>query len=184
VAEGSDTETMTAVRAEIDKWRWAGVPFFLRSGKCLATSRQVLTLGFHQPPLRMFPIHNSPTGGAMKSSSTSPTPAPSPQDSWPKEPGAQMRLEAAEMTVRYADSFGTANSLEGYERLLLDAMHGDQSLFTNADAIERPWEISAPLLDNPPPTDPCTPGSRGPQPALDHLTVPYHWHLPGAGSPS
>jgi len=175
---------MTAVRAEIDNWRWAGVPFFLRSGKCLATSRQVLTLGFHQPPLRMFPIHNSPNGRRNEIIIDFADPGSITAGFLAKEPGAQMRLEAAEMTFRYADSFGTANSLEGYERFLLDAMHGDQSLFTNADAIERPWEISAPLLDNPPPTDPCTPGSRGPQPALDHLTVPYHWHLPGAGSPS
>jgi len=88
------------------------------------------------------------------------------------------------MTFRYADFFGTANSLEGYERLLLDAMNGDQSLFTRSDAIERLWEISAPLLDNPPPIHPYTPGSWGPQPALDRLTAPYHWHLPAADSPS
>src|SRR6266700_2893358 len=56
VAPGSQTETTAAVRAEVDNWRWAGVPFFLRSGKSLAASRQVVTLGFHQPPLRMFPI--------------------------------------------------------------------------------------------------------------------------------
>ena len=88
------------------------------------------------------------------------------------------------MTFRYADSFNTTYGLEGYERLLLDAMNGDQSLFTHSDAIERLWEISAPLLDAPPPVRPYDPGSWGPQPALDRLTVPYHWHLPGAGTPS
>ena len=95
-----------------------------------------------------------------------------------------MRLGAAEMTFRYADSFNTAYGLEGYERLLLDAMNGDQSLFTRSDAIERLWEISAALLDTPPPVQPYDPGSWGPQPALDRLTAPYHWHLPGAGIPS
>jgi len=64
---------------------------------------------------------------------------------------------------------------------LLDAMLGDQSLFIQAGAIERLWEISAPLLDNPPPIQPYAPGTWGPQQALDHLTAPYHWHLPGPG---
>ena len=67
-----------------------------------------------------------------------------------KEPGATMRLGTAELTFRYADSFGAALELEGYERLLLDAMLGDQSLFTRSDAIERLWEISAALLEDPP----------------------------------
>ena len=95
-----------------------------------------------------------------------------------------MSLGAAEMTFRYADSSRAADGLDAYERLLLDAMNGDQSLFTTADAVERLWEISAPLLDNPPPVHPYTPGSWGPQPALDRLTAPYHWHLPETGSPS
>ena len=66
---------------------------------------------------------------------------------------------------------------------LLDAMTGDQSLFTTADAIERLWEISALLLDNQPPIQPYAPGRWGPQPALDHPTTPCHWHLPGSRSP-
>jgi glucose-6-phosphate 1-dehydrogenase len=82
------------------------------------------------------------------------------------------------MIFRYGDSFCAANSLEGYERLILDAMSGDQSLFTRADAVERLWEISAPLLDNPPPAEPYARGSWGPQPSVDHLAAPYHWHLP------
>ena len=72
----------------------------------------------------------------------------------------------------------------GYERLLLDAMHGDQSLFARADAVELLWEISAPLLDNPPPLQPYAPRTWGPQAPLDHLTAPCHWHLPGTRTPS
>jgi len=94
-----------------------------------------------------------------------------------------MSLGAAEMTFRYADSFPAAQGLEGYERLLLEAMRGDQTLFTTADGIERLWEISAPLLDDPPPVQPYPPGSLGPRPALDRLAAPYHWHLSGASSP-
>ena len=76
VAADSQTETMVAVRAEVDNWRWHGVPFYLRSGKALAASRQVITLGFHEPPLRMFTARRkraSRTAVATRSSSTSPT---------------------------------------------------------------------------------------------------------------
>ncbi len=186
VAEGSSTETMAAVRAEVDNWRWAGVPFLLRSGKTLGASRQVVTLGFHQPPLRMFPVRrdHTPAGRRNEIVIDFADPGSITAGFLAKEPGATMRLGAAEMTFRYADSFCAAHGLEGYERLLLDAMLGDQSLFTRADAIERLWEISAPLLDNPPAIQPYAPGSWGPQPALDHLAAPYRWYLTGAGSPS
>ena len=179
VAEGSGTETMAAVRAEVDNWRWAGVPFLLRSGKRLAASRQVITLGFHQPPLRMFPIRrdDTPAGRRNEIVIDFADPGSITTSFLAKEPGATMRLGTAELTFRYADSFGAALGLEGYERLLLDAMLGDQSLFTRADAIERLWEISAPLLEHPPAVQPYAPGSWGPQPTLDHLAAPDHWHL-------
>ena len=181
---GSPTETLAAVRAEVDNWRWAGVPFFLRSGKHLAASRQLITLGFREPPLRMFPVHGShaPNGRRNEIVIDFADPGSITASFLAKEPGAAMRLGTAEMTFRYADSSGAASTLEGYERLLLDAMLGDQSLFTSADAIERLWQISAPLLDNPPSTQPYSRGSWGPQPALDRLTAPYRWHLPGTGS--
>ena len=89
VAPGSQTETMAAVRIEVDNWRWAGVPFLLRSGKRLAASRQLVTLGFHEPPLRMF-LSTQPapgTGGVTRSSSTSPIQAPSRLASWPRNLG-------------------------------------------------------------------------------------------------
>jgi glucose-6-phosphate 1-dehydrogenase len=186
VAAGSQTETLAAVRAEVETWRWAGVPFFLRSGKRLAASRQVVTLGFHEPPLRMFPIRgkDAPDGRRNEITIDFADPGTISIGFLAKEPGAAMKLGAAEMTFRYADSFQAANGLEGYERLLLDAMLGDQSLFTRADGVERLWEISTPLLENPPPIQPYAPRSWGPQPALDHLTAPYHWYLPDASSPS
>jgi glucose-6-phosphate 1-dehydrogenase len=72
-----ETETMVAVRAEVDNWRWHGVPFFLRSGKAMGVSRQIITLGFQPPPMRMFPAtaRTPRTAGRTRSSSTSPTPA-------------------------------------------------------------------------------------------------------------
>ena len=169
VAPGSQTETMAAVRAEIDNWRWAGVPFFLRSGKRMAASRQVITLGFHQPPLRMFAFQHGAAGRRNEIVIDFADPGSITAGFLAKEPGATMRLGAAEMTFRYADSFGAAHGLEGYERLLLQAMLGDQTLFITSGAVERLWEVSAPLLDNPPPVQPYAPGSWGPQQALDHL---------------
>jgi glucose-6-phosphate 1-dehydrogenase len=179
VAQGSRTETMAAVRAEVDNWRWSGVPFFLRSGKRLAASRQLVTLGFHEPPLRMFPVGTSaPDGRRNEITIDLADPGSIAIGFLAKEPGAAMKLGPAELSFRYEDAFCAAHGLEGYERLLLDAMVGDQSLFTRSDAVERLWEISAPLLDNPPPVQTYAPGSWGPQLALDRLTAPYRWRLP------
>jgi glucose-6-phosphate 1-dehydrogenase len=186
VAPGSDTETMAAVRAEIDNWRWAGVPFFLRSGKSLAASRQVVTLGFHATPLRMFRVStkDTPAGRGNEIVIDFADPGAITTEFLAKEPGAEMRLGGAQMAFRYQDSFCAANGLEGYERLILDAMLGDQALFTRADDVERLWEISEPLLRNPPPAEPYAPGSWGPQPSLGRLLAPFRWHLSGPGSAS
>ncbi len=88
VKPGSDTETMIALKVEIDNWRWHGIPFYLRSGKALAASRQTVTLGFQQPPLRMFRTHreDAPAAGSTRSSSTSLTPARSRSGSWRRCP--------------------------------------------------------------------------------------------------
>jgi len=180
VPPDSQTETMVAVRAEIDNWRWAGVPFFLRSGKDLGASRQVVTLGFLEPPLRMFRIdrQDAPAGYRNEIAIDFADPGSIAVKFLAKEPGAEMRLGEATMVFRYEDCFTQANSLEGYEHLILLAMLGDQSLFTSSDGIERLWEISEPLLQDPPPVQPYAPGSWGPEPAISKLIAPFHWHLP------
>jgi glucose-6-phosphate 1-dehydrogenase len=177
----SRTETFIAARVEVDNWRWAGVPFYLRSGKSLGQRRQVVTLGFKRPTLRMFPVdphvREARHGNQIVIDFDDP--------GWiaahflAKEPGATMRLGKATMTFRYADSFDTRYALAGYERLILDAMLGDQSLFARADGIERLWELSAPLLDDPPPAQLYAPGSWGPD-AIDRLISPHRWYLPDA----
>ena len=85
-------------------------------------------------------------------------------------------MGAATMNFRYEDSFAQANALEGYERLILLAMFGDQSLFTRADGIERVWEISGPLLTSPPPVQPYAVGTWGPA-TVDKLIAPHRWCL-------
>jgi glucose-6-phosphate 1-dehydrogenase len=178
VAAGSQTETMVAVKAEVDNWRWHGVPFYLRSGKAMAASRQVLTLGFHEPPLRMFTARRKSVQSGRRNEIIVDFADPGSITTkfLAKEPGAEMTLSDATMVFKYADSFAAANALEGYERLILDAMIGDQSLFTSSDGIERLWEVSEPLLQDPPPVEPYAPGTWGPD-SVSKLIEPFHWHL-------
>lgn len=182
VSPDSQTETMIALKAEVDNWRWHGVPFFLRSGKSLGAGRQVITLGFHEPPLRMFKAHRKdiPDGRRNEIIIDFADPGSITAKFLAKEPGAEMTLGGEKMLFAYADSFAQANALEGYERLILDAMIGDQSLFTSSDGIQRLWEISQPLLENPPPVQPYAKGSWGPE-SVDTLIEPFRWHLPNSG---
>jgi glucose-6-phosphate 1-dehydrogenase len=182
VAQDSQTETMVALKAEVDNWRWHGVPFFLRSGKSMAAGRQVITLGFHEPPLRMFKAHRKdvPDGRRNEIIIDFADPGSITAKFLAKEPGAEMSLGSEKMIFKYGDSFAAANALEGYERLILDAMLGDQALFTSSDGIQRLWEISEPLLQSPPPVQPYPRGSWGP-PSVSKLIEPFRWHLPNSG---
>jgi glucose-6-phosphate 1-dehydrogenase len=179
VAADSQTETMVAVRAEVDNWRWHGVPFFLRSGKAMGASRQLIVLGFQPPPLRMFPAHraDTPYGRQNEIVIDFADPGAIKVNFLAKVPGSELTLGNAEMAFYYKDSFAASHALEGYEHLILMAMIGDQSLFTSSDGIERLWEISEPLLQNPPPVEPYARGSWGPA-SVSRLIAPYHWHLP------
>jgi len=181
VAPGSEAETFVAVKAFVDNWRWEGVPFYLRTGKRMAQKQHLLTIAFAQPPRRMFPLdcdqivesfgHDHLTfelgdPGSISASFLA------------KVPGPTIRLGEAHMHFSYADTFGGGDqALDAYERLIHDVMVADRTLFTSSDAIERLWEISEPLLGNPPPTVPYEPGSWGP-PEADALIAPRRWHLP------
>jgi glucose-6-phosphate 1-dehydrogenase len=178
VPADSDTETMVALRVEVENWRWHGVPFYLRSGKSMAASRQVVTLGFHEPPLRMFRSHrhDAPMGRVNEIVIDFADPGSIKIEFLAKMPGPEMTLGGTEMKFSYDDSFAQTNALEGYERLILLAMLGDQSLFTRADGIERVWEISEPLLTSPPPVEPYEPGTWGPD-SIHKLIAPHRWYL-------
>ncbi|MGW2053269.1 glucose-6-phosphate dehydrogenase [Streptomyces sp. NPDC001840] len=180
VAPDSQNETFAALRLEVDNWRWAGVPFHLRSGKNLAQRREVITLGLREPPLRMFrtELPRQVRDQGNKIVIDFGDPGWIAADFLAKEPGPDMLLGPASMAFHYEHAFCQAHGLEGYERLILDAMLGDQSLFTGSDGIERIWEVSAPLLESPPPPQPYAPGSWGPEPAITELIAPYRWYLP------
>src|SRR6202042_2201534 len=154
-----------------------GVPFFLRSGKAMGASRQVITLGFQPPPLRMFPAHrkDTPYGRQNEIVIDFADPGAIKVNFLAKVPGAELTLGNAEMGFYYKDSFIESNALEGYEHLILLAMVGDQSLFTSSEGIERVWEISEPLLENPPPVESYPVGSWGPE-SVKQLIAPFHWH--------
>jgi glucose-6-phosphate 1-dehydrogenase len=180
----SDCETFVALKCEIKNWRWEGVPFYLRTGKSMASRRQTITIGFKRPTLEMFKVNGNVHGDARGNELIIDFDDPG----WiaarflAKEPGPDMKLGAAEMTFQYADSFRKKHELEGYERLILCAMLGDQTLFTRADGIERLWEVSMPLLENPPPVEMYEPGSWGPD-SIKKLIAPHQWYLPD-GRPS
>jgi glucose-6-phosphate 1-dehydrogenase len=178
VDPASQTETFVALRASIDNWRWAGVPFFLRTGKCLGEARRLLTIAFREPPRRMFrearafvedygPDHISFDLGDPGGITTS---------FLAKVPGPTMRLGQARMEFTYHGSFGT-QGLEPYERLMYDAMLGDRTLFTDAEGIESLWAASQDLLADPPPLHRYARGSYGPQ-KMHELIAPRRWWLP------
>lgn len=181
VAADSDTETFVALEAYVDNWRWEGVPFYLRSGKRMAQSRHLLTLAFRDPPRRMFPLdcdQIAESFGRDHLTFELGDPGSISASFLAKVPGPAMRLGEARMRFTYADTFGgPEQALDPYERLIHDVMVGDRTLFTSSDAIERLWEISEPVLREPPPTRPYEPGSWGP-PESDALIAPRHWHLP------
>ncbi len=178
VAKRSQTETFVALEAQIDNWRWAGVPFFLRTGKSMAESRQSISLVFREPPLRMFRLARG-TRATQRPNELMVDfrdPGSISAHFLAKQPGPALELEEGEMRFKYGEAQATAQ-LEAYERLLYDAMMGDQTLFTDAEGIERLWEVSEPLLKNPPRLHPYKPGSWGPT-AAQKLVSPRVWCLP------
>ena len=180
VAPDSSTETFVALEVEIDNWRWAGVPFYLRTGKRLAQGRRVITIAFKEPPLRMFPTRDGfrPNQLVLEVAE----PGGITANFLAKIPGPTMQLGPARMDFRYDQSFSTDQQLEAYERLIHDAMIGDRTLFTRADGIERLWEVATPLLESPPPVQPYAPGSWGPD-AVHDLISPRRWYLPDDEGP-
>jgi glucose-6-phosphate 1-dehydrogenase len=178
VSPYSQAETFVALQCEVDNWRWKGVPFFLRTGKAMAASRQVITVGFREPVMRIFDGDHGVRGRrGNKLVIDFADPGSIDLHFFAKSPGPQMRLGNAQMSFSYEDSFSSSHNLQGYEQLILNAMIGNQALFTRSDGIERLWEISQPLLDSPPPIEIYDQGTWGPDSA-NELVTPFHWFLP------
>jgi glucose-6-phosphate 1-dehydrogenase len=174
----SETETFIALRCEIDNWRWAGVPFFLRTGKRLAEGARIISIAFREPPKSMFPP-GSGIGGQGPDHLTFDLADASKLSLsfYGKRPGPGMTLDKLSLQFALHETGREDDVLEAYERLIYDAMIGDHTLFTAAEGIERLWELSAPLLDHPPPVRMYPPGSWGPN-AIHQLIAPHAWRLP------
>jgi glucose-6-phosphate 1-dehydrogenase len=178
VAADSDTETFIALKCTIDNWRWAGVPFYLRTGKRLAEGQRIISIAFREPPKSMFPA-GSGIGeqGPDHLTFDLADAAKLSLSFYGKRPGPGMRLDKLSLQFAMHDTSHIGDVLEAYERLILDAMRGDRTLFTTADGIERLWEVSAALLEDPPPVRSYAPGSWGPN-AIHQLVAPFAWRLP------
>ncbi len=178
VASDSETETFVALRAQIDNWRWAGVPFYLRTGKQMAEGARIISIAFREPPKSMFP-----TGSGVGLSGPDHLTFDLADSSrlslsfYGKRPGPGLRLDKLSMQFAMQDTDRAGEVLEAYERLILDAMTGERTLFTTAEGIERLWEVSQPLLDDPPPVRPYQPGTWGPN-SVHQLIAPRAWRLP------
>jgi len=176
----SSTETFVALRCEIDNWRWSGVPFYLRTGKRMGEGARIISIAFREPPHAMFPEHSRVgrygpdhlTFDLDESSRVS-------LSFYGKRPGMGMVLDKASMQFSLDETGYRGDAVEAYERLIRDAMAGDHTLFTTADGIERLWEVSAPLLENPPPIELYFSHSWGPK-SLNELIAPDTWRLPFA----
>ena len=174
----SETETFIALKCFIDNWRWAGVPFFLRTGKRLAEGQRIISIAFREPPKSMFPA-GSGVGAQGPDHLTFDLADASKMSLsfYGKRPGPGMRLDKLSLQFAMHDTGLIGDVLEAYERLILDAMRGDRTLFTTAEGIERLWEVSTHLLEAPPPVRLYPPGSWGPK-SIHQLIAPHAWRLP------
>ncbi len=174
----SDTETFIALKCHIDNWRWAGVPFFLRTGKRMAEGQRIISIAFREPPKSMFPP-GSGVGAQGPDHLTFDLADASKMSLsfYGKRPGPGMRLDKLSLQFAMHDTGLLGEVLEAYERLILDAMRGDHTLFTTADGIERLWEVSRGLIEAPPPVRLYAQESWGPK-SIHQLVAPHAWRLP------
>ncbi len=176
VAPDSRVETFAAVRLAIDSWRWEGVPFFIRAGKCLATTTTEVLVKLRRPPLsklcpdevnyvrfRLSPEVTIALGARVK------------------QPGGTMSTEPTELKVV---SRPQGDAMDAYERLLGDAMAGDATLFARQDAVEAAWAIVQPILGTATPFYEYEPGSWGPAAAAQLAADAGGWHCPECAEPA
>jgi len=141
----SNTETYAALKLYINSWRWAGVPFFLRSGKRLARKVSEIAITFNPIPHRLFGEKSDTIEQNVLVIKIQPDEGVSIRFN-AKVPGPKNHIRGVTMDFNYGTGFGV-QSAPAYERLLADAMRGDATLFTRWDAVQRAWEIVMPILD-------------------------------------
>jgi glucose-6-phosphate 1-dehydrogenase len=187
VAPDSQTPTFAALKLSVDNWRWQGVPFYLRSGKAMATKTSEINIVFKCPPHLMFDL---PNGRDLISNQLSICIQPNEGINLKfetKVPDSLQDTRSVEMGFEYSTYFGDKPLPDAYERLILDAVKGDASLFTRSDSIEAAWKLVDPVIQGwethgQPPLVFYEPGSWGPSEADDLLARDgFVWHE-GCGS--
>ncbi len=173
VSPDSKTETFAAVELEVDNWRWSGVPFFIRAGKCMPAKASEVTVVFKRPPSLGIGHGKKPEPNQM-TIRIEPTPG-SRMRLFAKKAGEEA-FEPADLEVLFERTPG--EDPEPYERLLGDALAGVHTLFTRQDAIEETWRVVQPLLDDPGPVHPYEPGTWGPPEASEITRGLAKWSDP------
>jgi len=175
VAKDSQTETFAAMQVHLDSWRWAGVPFFIRAGKCLPTTATEVMVEFRHPPQNVFREATLPHANYVRFR-LGPGRVAIAVGALSKKPGPAMIGEEVELSVLNAQD----EEAGAYERLIGDAMKGDGSLFARQDGVEEAWRIVDPILRMPNPIREYAPGDWGPAEA-DKMTASFGgWHQPQA----
>ena len=180
VADGSNVETFVALRAWIDTWRWAGVPFYIRAGKNLPVTSTEVLVEFKRPPRQFFtradasPPHPNHLVFRMK---------PGERISMSiqiKDPGDTLTSRPVELAYSYDEHRDGARP-SAYGRLLGDAIEGDSRLFARSDGVEEAWRIVEPVLDLPGPVETYDPHTWGPDSAQALIEGGHGWHHPDLG---
>lgn len=179
VAPDSQTATFAALKLFVDNWRWKGVPFYLRSGKALRRKISEIIVEFQRPPHLMFDL---PASADFRPNTLALTIQPNEGIHLrfeAKVPDSDQELRSVDMDFRYRDSFKDRSIPEAYERLLLEALQGDASLFIRSDAIEASWKLIDPLLrgwqeGDTPPLVTYPRGAEGPLEAQELLARAGH----------
>lgn len=175
VADDSNVETFAALRLHIDTWRWAGVPFYIRTGKCLPVTATEILVDLKVPPLAIFDTIEPPQSNTFRFR-LSPEVMIS-ASARVKRPGAAMLGQSVELVARRE----SADQQSPYERLLGDAMRGDATLFTSDASVEAAWAVVDPVLDLPEPVASYRRGSWGPEGAAALVSDGEGWHDPAPG---
>jgi len=170
VPPGSQTETFVALKLFIDNWRWSGTPFYLRTGKYMPEKLSEVVVRFRSPPLALF---QKQCDSQVYPNDLIIRVQPEEGISWRfngKVPGGSMNIKPVAMSMAYSTTFHVEPP-EAYERLIFDAISGDQTLFIRGDETEAAWDVVDPIIQsweqNHVQSEPYTPGTWGPQRAID-----------------
>jgi glucose-6-phosphate 1-dehydrogenase len=185
--ENTKTESFSAIKLFIDNWRWSGMPFYIRTGKCLARKLSEVVVRFRSPPLTLF---QKQCESLVYPNDLIVRVQPEEGISWRlngKVPGGEMNIKSVALDFLYKTAFNVEPP-EAYERLINDSLHGEQTLFIRGDEAEAAWKVIDPIeqawAKSPNPPEEYTPGSWGPQKAMDLIELDgRRWFQNSDGEP-